>query len=121
MALSRLVNLLTASAGEGRERVCAVAVSEMLRITRPGGTLIVTVPYGRFEDHGWFVNYDAANIERLFRNVRRRDEEYFRFTPTGWLQCRAEEVAEIGYGEGGAPAAAGLACFEIEKPPGSVS
>jgi SAM-dependent methyltransferase len=106
-----IAEIQTAAGGQD-----VAALAEMLRITRPGGTLIVTVPYGRFEDHGWFVNYDAANIERLFRGIGRRHEEYFRFTPSRWVRCRADELAAIGYGENGAPAAAGLACFEIEKP-----
>ena len=99
-----------------------VALAEMWRITRPGGTLLITVPFGRFEDHGWFVNYDAENIGRLFRNVPLLSEEYFRFTAEGWVSCRASDLAETGYGENGAPAAAGVACFElrkVEKPPGN--
>ena len=92
-----------------------IALAEMLRITRPGGTLIVTLPFGRFEDHGWFFNYDAPNVDRLFRHAPARVEEYFRFTPDGWVACDRDELAGTGYGENGAPAAAGVACFAIGK------
>jgi len=90
------------------------ALVEMLRIVRPAGKIVVTVPFGKFEDHGWFINYDAANIARLFRGVA-KSEEYFQYTSEGWRACAPQELSETGYGENGAPAAAGVACFEIIK------
>jgi len=91
------------------------ALHEMLRITKPGGRIIITVPFGRLQDHGWFLNYDAPNIERLFRGVEIDEAVYFRFTPEAWVACPAGELSLVGYGDNGAPAAAGLACFSITK------
>lgn len=90
------------------------ALVEMLRITKPAGKILVTVPFGKFEDHGWFINYDAENIARLFRGIP-KSEEYFKYTSEGWIPCQPKEISGTGYGENGAPAAAGLACFEIIK------
>jgi SAM-dependent methyltransferase len=90
------------------------ALVEMLRIVKPGGKIIVTVPFGKFEDHGWFINYDEAHIARLFRGFGTK-AEFFKHTPEGWVQCEPGELSEIGYGENGAPAAAGVACFELTK------
>lgn len=90
------------------------ALVEMLRIVRPGGRILVTVPFGKFQDHGWFINYDAAHIARLFRGIP-KSEEYFQYTSEGWRACRPQQLAKTGYGENGAPAAAGVACFEIIK------
>jgi O-antigen chain-terminating methyltransferase len=90
------------------------ALIEMLRIAQPAGKILVTVPFGKFEDHGWFINYDAGNIARLFRGIQKR-EEYFKYTSEGWSPCEPNEISGTGYGENGAPAAAGLACFEIVK------
>jgi SAM-dependent methyltransferase len=64
------------------------ALLEMLRITRPGGSIIVTVPFGKFEDHG---------------------------TEAGWLRMPADSLSDVGYKSGSAPAAAGVACFQIIK------
>ena len=97
--------------GEEPDRAALV---EMLRIAKLAGKLLLTVPFGRFEDHEWFINYDAENIARLFRGVAKR-EEYFKYTATGWVRCDPVELAQTGYGENGAPAAAGVACFEIIK------
>jgi len=89
------------------------ALMEMLRILKPDGTLVVTVPFGKFEDHGWFINYDAKNIERIFHGVPFAEELYFAFTEGGWVPCAPEALAEAGYQSNHAPAAAGVACFRI--------
>lgn len=41
------------------------AVREMLRILTPGGTLAITVPYGRAQDCGWFQVFDTAMIDSI--------------------------------------------------------
>jgi SAM-dependent methyltransferase len=104
-----------AEIADSTEQPDEMALTEMLRITRPGGTLVITVPFGRFEDHGWFVNYDTGNIRRLFRNVQPIAAEYFCFASGGWIPCQASDLAKTGYGENGTPAAPGLACFELRK------
>ena len=96
----------------------AEALVEMFRILRSGGTLIVTVPFGKFVDYGWFIHYASRAIAALFRAVpsERIHGEYFKYTEAGWTPCAAAALADTSYGENGAPAAAGLACFEITKP-----
>jgi SAM-dependent methyltransferase len=96
----------------------AEALVEMFRILKPGGKLIVTVPFGKFVDYGWFTHYDSQAISTLFQSIpsARMNAEYFKYTENGWMPCAAAELAETSYGDNGAPAAAGLACFEITKP-----
>ena len=96
----------------------AEALVEMLRILKAGGKLIVTVPFGKFVDYGWFLHYDSAAIATLFQSISaaKVDAEYFRYAEAGWIPCPAAALAETSYGDNGAPAAAGLACFEITKP-----
>jgi hypothetical protein len=85
---------------------------------KPSGKLIVTVPLGRFVDYGWFTHYESKAIATLFQSIpaARINAEYFKSTKDGWMPFAAAELAEISYGDNGAPAAAGLACFEITKP-----
>jgi SAM-dependent methyltransferase len=94
------------------------AMREMVRILKPGGKLIVTVPFGKFVDYGWFTHYDSRAISILFQSVPSPtiNAEYFKYMMDGWMPCAPSELAETSYGDNGAPAAAGLACFEITKP-----
>src|ERR1700682_3974946 len=96
----------------------AEALVEMFRILKPGGKLILTVPFGKFVDYGWFTHYDSQAISTLFQSIpsARINAEYFKYTENGWMPCAAAELAETSYGDNGAPAAAGLACFKITNP-----
>jgi SAM-dependent methyltransferase len=93
------------------------AMAEMLRILKPGGKLIITVPFGKRADYGWFFHYDSRAISDLFRPFPRVSvsAEYFGYTTAGWVPCHANDLSETLYGANGAPAAAGLACFEVTK------
>lgn len=96
----------------------AEALVEMFRILRKGGKLIVTVPFGKFVDYGWFIHYDSQAVATLFRSIPMANihAEYFKYMEAGWMPCTATALADTSYGDSGAPAAAGLACFEITKP-----
>ena len=59
------------------------ALAEMARVLVPGGRLLVTVPIGRRENHGWFHQYDPAEwAELLHRGPFEAEEEAaFRLGP----------------------------------------
>ena len=77
------------------------AIQELHRVTTPGGTLLLSVPYGTRSNRGWFRILDADDLGRLttvpeWTNVRAR---YFRARPEGWRECSAAEAADAGYNE----------------------
>ena len=41
------------------------AVKELVRVTRPDGTIAITVPVGKYEEHGFFQQFDRAMIDSL--------------------------------------------------------
>lgn len=77
------------------------AIQELHRVTRPGGTLLVSVPYGTRSNRGWFRVLDADDLARLtivpgWTNVRVR---IFRSRREGWRECPATDAADAGYNE----------------------
>lgn len=95
------------------------ALDEMFRLLVKGGSLLITVPFGKYEDHKWFINYDAEHLQRLLRQIRSKatcTELYFRHADKdGWTSTRAQELAFMGYYGQENAGAAGLAAVHIEK------
>jgi SAM-dependent methyltransferase len=95
------------------------ALKEMLRILKPGGDILITVPFGRFEDHGWQINYDyehLQNILEIFKPSAAVKMLFFRHTNgQGWYQCVPEELQYVGYYDQLNRGAGGMAAAFITK------
>ncbi len=95
------------------------ALQAIVPALKPGGRLLLTVPFGRHENHGWFINYDAAHWNDLLDAVRDRvriSEWYFKHTEKrGWHQVPAGELAFTSYHDQRNFGAAGLVVAVIEK------
>lgn len=100
------------------------ALDELLRVVVPGGRVLLTVPYGRAEDHGWLRQYDAAALAELLDGLR-ADTTYYGYRASGWQRVTAPSLAQAGYrnihadpapAEDFAAAARGVACVTITRP-----
>jgi O-antigen chain-terminating methyltransferase len=92
------------------------AIREMSRMTRRGGRIVVTVPYGKLHNYGWFQQYDRRRLDRLISaagcRTLRKDLYAYR---EGWRHASEEDLIDVLYKDNDAPAAAGLACILLER------
>jgi hypothetical protein len=75
------------------------AVRELRRIIVSGGKLYMTVPFGRYENHGWFQQFDSTMLDSLveaFEPVQ-HIETIFEYGPTGWRKSTRESCAECSF------------------------
>lgn len=69
------------------------AVKELMRILKPGGKLYITVPFGKFENHGFFQQFDEELVQKMkvvLQNSTDIIEEYFQYLEDGWQISNSE-------------------------------
>ncbi len=62
------------------------AVSELKRVTKPGGKVYITVPYGKSTDFGWYQQFNAEMIDRMMDTFApdKVIETYYCYESGGW-------------------------------------
>jgi len=93
-------------AGTEREGGELEALRELRRITARGGRIVVTVPCGEEEDHGWFVQREPDSWNGLFLDagLRVEEEEIYALGAAGWRAAPDFDPRGVRYGERGAAA-----------------
>jgi O-antigen chain-terminating methyltransferase len=102
---------------ENRESGDLEAAAALASLLRPGGRMLVTVPFGRPEDHGWFVQYDRQRVEALVKATacELTRAEYYADGPDGWTgTLDPASLGRIEYRTGFAARA--VACLEFTGP-----
>lgn len=103
------------------------AVNEFLRILKPNGTLILTFPFGKFENHGFFQQFDTEMVDKiitLFKEFGTSELCFFKYLKDGWKVSSQEECSNStsynphtgrGKGEDGAAHCRGICCIKFTK------
>lgn len=108
------------------------AVDEMKRVLKPNCWLYVTVPFGRYEHHGWLQQFDSTMIADMISRFHPQSvtKTFYRYTQQGWQLATEDECADLSYfdiharrfsrnGTSGtaesAVAASAVACIEMQK------
>lgn len=88
------------------------AAAELRRVVVSGGRLLVTLPYGRREDHGWLRQFDRGDLQELVAAVSPTEHSIsvYADSGTGWQVSTLEEAANASYG---AEKAAAVACVTM--------
>ena len=106
----------TFAAGEGMD---LIAIREMERLLRPGGKLLVTVPFGAFEDHGWLKNYDIKSWKDLLSALSPTSmvhESYFKYSSSvGWQPAKPSDLSSTRYYDHENAGSSGLAAAIVTR------
>ena len=96
-------------------RDAQAAVRELRRVVRPGGTLLVTVPFGAAWRNDWVRVFDGGELDALVASVEPAavQEWIFRRFPGGWQRVRREQSADAIYRRFWSEA---VACVRITLP-----
>ena len=76
-------------------------MGELRRVLKPGGRLLLTVPYGRYERHDWFQQFDRDLLWcalDAFGPAQSVHADFFRNTPQGWCRSTDEACRDARYG-----------------------
>ncbi len=103
-----------------------LALAEMRRVVRPGGSLFLTVPFGRRDVRSWIQIFDAFAVERILERFSARPvcELYFRYhAEKGWQLSSREAAGDARYFDfrtdtpwpGHPIAAEAVACLQLQK------
>ncbi len=101
-------------------------IKEIKRVLKKGGTLYLTVPYGRYEHHQWFQVFDAPMLEKLKEQFSPAavSEIYFKYEHKQWNFSDATACSdgyyfdihrEKEYREDYLAASQCIACLEMTK------
>lgn len=102
-------------------------VEELSRVLNSGGKLLITVPYGKFENHGFFQQMDKEMISKMvvqLSNFGTTELSYIKYIDHQWVFANECDVTEstsynphtgIGKGDDGAAHSRAICCINFNK------
>jgi len=92
------------------------ALRALAMVLAPGGRLMLTVPFGPAENHGWFVQYDALGLDQLVAesDLVVTEAAYYQYRNAWEGPLPQSALMTCRYGID-AVAASGVACLELTR------
>lgn len=86
---------------EQRPRDFVLTVKELQRVLKPGGQLLLTVPFGEYRNFGIFQQFDSQLLDEAVAAFEGQQVEYtfFRYSPVGWQRANETECQTCQYVE----------------------
>ena len=86
-------------AKRGDPKEFLLAVAELKRVLKPSGVLYITFPFGRYENHGWFQQFDSALMDRLIQGFDPTEsrESIFKYEAAGWRLSNRDDCAQAEF------------------------
>jgi len=73
-------------------------IHELNRVLKPNGSLLITFPFGKFENHGFFQQFDdemLLKITDILGGSGEYELDFFKYTPKGWEFCNQNDCKDI--------------------------
>lgn len=64
-----------------------MVIEELIRVLKSGGELLLTFPYGKFENHGFFQQFDEEMVSKITDKMESKgkySKEFIIYSPDGW-------------------------------------
>ena len=74
------------------------AIKELVRVLNSEGTLLLTFPFGKFENHIFFQQFDSemlSSVEEVFMNYGNFEISFIRYLKSGWVFASKPECLNI--------------------------
>ncbi|MEH2532783.1 SAM-dependent methyltransferase [Bradyrhizobium sp. AZCC 1588] len=100
------------------------AVKEFKRILKPGGNCLISVPFGKRDNLGWYQVFDRAMVEKIVETFGPSSHQidYFGYSRDGWSRQSAAALANAtvydvhtgkGWGDDLAASSRAVACLQL--------
>ena len=103
------------------------AILEMVRTVKKNGTILLTFPFGKYENHDFFQQLDLEMLERIYDLIEPFGSfktEFFKYKKEGWSFAKKEELKDFvsynphtgkGFKNDGAAHCRSIACISFKK------
>jgi len=90
------------------------AISELKRVLKDKGRLIITLPFAKYQMNTWFRFYDIDRLNRLINGFEILQKKYYvRINGYKWIETTEEKAKEIEPSPKGVTDA--IVCLELSK------
>ena len=102
-------------------------IKELVRVAKPGGQILLTFPYGKFENHGFFQQFNSEMVQKIEVTVIATcmcNKSFAKYNQDGWkfvLQSESENAISFnphtgrGKGEDNAAHSRAICLMKIQK------
>ncbi|MGO8908881.1 MAG: methyltransferase domain-containing protein [Bradyrhizobium sp.] len=100
------------------------AVKEFKRILKPGGTCLISFPFGKRANLGWYQVFDLEMVQRVVEAFEPTSHQidFFGYAASGWSRGSADALANAtvydvhtgkGWGDDRAASSRAVACLQL--------
>ena len=92
-----------------------LAILELKRVLKDNGILLITVPFGKYQNFGHFQQFNPDLIDMILKSFKPRKEhiDYYMYKNKGWNICNAISCKNLEHSN--LAMARAVACLELIK------